>query len=110
MEIDLAQYFTDSDASDILVYDAQGLPDGLTIDSYTGKLSGIVSSDNSGSYDIIARASDIANSTASAEFTCGFRSRQLSTDVGFSTYSLTNDLAQVGETFSFTMGADDVMV
>ena len=109
LEIELAQYFTDSDASDILVYDAQGLPDGLTIDSYTGKLSGIVSSDNSGSYDIIARASDIANSTASAEFTLAVSAPGNSPPTwGSPTYSVTSNLAQEGETFSFTMGATDV--
>jgi hypothetical protein len=59
---------SDPDADDDLTFSASGLPPGLAIHPSTGVISGTLSYDSAGSYDVTVTVSDESGATATAEF------------------------------------------
>ncbi|MGK0547995.1 putative Ig domain-containing protein, partial [Halomonas cupida] len=71
-----ADQFTDVDTDDTLTYSATGLPEGLTIDSGTGEISGTLGDsasqggpDGDGNYSVTVTATDPQGETATSTFT-----------------------------------------
>ncbi|MDI9640123.1 tandem-95 repeat protein [Geitlerinema splendidum] len=64
--LNISNNFQDIDPEDILVFSAQGLPNGLMIDPQTGVISGIPT--NSGQFLIIVTATDDAGATSEDTF------------------------------------------
>ncbi|WP_153915530.1 S8 family serine peptidase [Shewanella sp. TC10] len=63
-EIDASMYFTDAEG-DALTFSATGLPEGISIDSKTGMISGTAAA---GTYEVVVTADDTVNKTE-ASFT-----------------------------------------
>nr|WP_245000303.1 Ig-like domain-containing protein [Marinobacter daepoensis] len=73
-DLDVSGYFTDADASDTLTYSASGLPDGLTLDEATGRITGtpVPSASQGGSngvYQVTITAEDSQGATVDQTFT-----------------------------------------
>ncbi|MCL1059691.1 S8 family serine peptidase [Shewanella gelidimarina] len=61
-EIDAAMYFTEAEG-DALTYTATGLPEGLSIDSVSGMISGSATAGAAGEYSVVVTADDSVNKT-----------------------------------------------
>ncbi|MYZ45166.1 VCBS domain-containing protein, partial [Schauerella aestuarii] len=75
VNVGVANQFRDPDAGDTLTYSATGLPDGLSINSATGVISGILASsasqggpDGNGVYSIVVTATDGSGANVSQTF------------------------------------------
>ena len=68
--IDTASLFAEVDDNDTLTYSADGLPDGVAIDSATGRITGRLASDASrnGPYTVTLTATDSQDASASQTF------------------------------------------
>lgn len=61
-EIDASMYFSEAEG-DALTYSATGLPEGMSIDSVTGMITGNASSGAAGEYTVVVTADDAVNKT-----------------------------------------------
>jgi hypothetical protein len=66
--MNVSSSFTDIDAGDTLTYGATGLPDGLTINTSTGVVSGFPTNSSVGTRNVTVTATDTSGSTASTSF------------------------------------------
>lgn len=62
VEIDASMYFSDPEG-DALTYSAAGLPEGMSIDSVSGMISGSAASGAAGEYTVMVTADDSVNKT-----------------------------------------------
>lgn len=65
IEVDASMYFSDLEG-DALTYTATGLPDGMSIDSVSGMISGSAASGAAGEYTVMVTADDSVNKTAAS--------------------------------------------
>lgn len=65
IEVDASMYFSELEG-DALTYTATGLPDGMSIDSVSGMISGSAASGAAGEYTVMVTADDSVNKTAAS--------------------------------------------
>ncbi|ACJ28876.1 Peptidase S8 and S53, subtilisin, kexin, sedolisin:Cadherin [Shewanella piezotolerans WP3] len=62
VEIDASMYFSEAEG-DALTYSATGLPEGVSIDSVSGMISGSAAAGAAGEYEVVVTADDAVNKT-----------------------------------------------